>query len=170
MKIIRKRFIYICKASGELKESDFMLVTEEIDTDDLKEYGNFIIWFNSIIIWAPENCLPYYSQNFYVLPSSSESTLAYVPIWIWCRQESQWLAARLQSIYQNSRPSILLHWKYLSTLKLYTESSRVNIPGMWRTRTSMANSDGKHIPSLIRNERMAAKCIHCPILVIDRFH
>lgn len=46
MKIIRKRFVYVCKTSGHLKESDFMLVTEEIDTNDLKEYGR-LMWSES---------------------------------------------------------------------------------------------------------------------------
>lgn len=42
MILTRKRYIYVCKSSGELKESDFMLVTDEIDTDDLKEYGSIL--------------------------------------------------------------------------------------------------------------------------------
>lgn len=44
--------MYACKATGELKESDFMMFTDEIDTDNLKDYGKIIFilefWSSSL--------------------------------------------------------------------------------------------------------------------------
>ena len=39
MKITRKRYVYARKGSGELNEGDFILITDEFDTDELQEGG-----------------------------------------------------------------------------------------------------------------------------------